>query len=162
MKCNQSRIWTRVAVSNSCDDNNYTTGTSNQCIYIRFYTYVFSKINATHTPLERPKLCFVFVFSFNNIFKKFFHIFKMTVKLSWTVCNHLSYENMVWAKNSEKKKTLSIVEQRPYYKKNSEYEKISTIRKWKSKVPSDIDPPRMHFVASRDHFVVLLSFLTFM
>ena len=28
MKCNQSRIWTRVAVSNSCDDNHYTTGTS--------------------------------------------------------------------------------------------------------------------------------------
>ena len=27
MKCNQSRIWTRVAVSNSCDDNHYTTGT---------------------------------------------------------------------------------------------------------------------------------------
>ena len=28
MLCNQSRIWTRVAVSNSCDDNHYTTGTS--------------------------------------------------------------------------------------------------------------------------------------
>ena len=28
VKCNQSRIWTRVAVSNSCDDNHYTTGTS--------------------------------------------------------------------------------------------------------------------------------------
>ena len=28
MKCNQSRIWTRVAVYNSCDDNHYTTGTS--------------------------------------------------------------------------------------------------------------------------------------
>ena len=26
MKCNQSRIWTRVAVSNSCNDNHYTTG----------------------------------------------------------------------------------------------------------------------------------------
>ena len=24
MKCNQSRIWTHVAVSNSCDDSNYT------------------------------------------------------------------------------------------------------------------------------------------
>ena len=28
MKCNQSRIWTRVAVSISCDDKHYTTGTS--------------------------------------------------------------------------------------------------------------------------------------
>ena len=27
MKCNQSRIWTRGAVSNSCDDNHYTTVT---------------------------------------------------------------------------------------------------------------------------------------
>ena len=34
MKCNQSRIWTRVAVSNSCDDNHYTTGINNidQCL----------------------------------------------------------------------------------------------------------------------------------
>ena len=33
----RSRIWTRVAVSISCDDNHYTTGTShNTYVYIRF------------------------------------------------------------------------------------------------------------------------------
>ena len=37
MKCNQSRIWTRVAVSNSCDDNHYTTGTSSWSLYHFFY-----------------------------------------------------------------------------------------------------------------------------
>ena len=31
MKCNQFGIWTRVAVSNSYDDNHYTTGTSTIC-----------------------------------------------------------------------------------------------------------------------------------
>ena len=34
MKCNQSRIWTRVTVSNSCDDNHYTTGTSTRDVLL--------------------------------------------------------------------------------------------------------------------------------
>ena len=39
MKCNQSRIWTHVAVSNSCDDNHYTTGTSwKWCLILPFLT----------------------------------------------------------------------------------------------------------------------------
>ena len=33
---NQSRIWTRVAVSNSDDDNHYTTGTSNIAFFFTF------------------------------------------------------------------------------------------------------------------------------
>ena len=40
MKCNQSRIWTRVAVSNSYDDNHYTAGTSKTDIYIYIYIYI--------------------------------------------------------------------------------------------------------------------------
>ena len=32
MKCHQSRIWTRIAVFISYDDNHYTTGTSTCCI----------------------------------------------------------------------------------------------------------------------------------
>ena len=63
---------------------------------------------------------------------------------------------------------------KPHYMKNSEYEtgfvdisvpfneKIFKIRKRKSNMPSDSNPPRIHFVASRDGFVALSSFLTFM
>ena len=42
VKCNQSRIWTRVAVSNSCDDNHYTTGFSPCCLpCISSYCYIW-------------------------------------------------------------------------------------------------------------------------
>ena len=33
MQSISSRIWTRVAVSVSCDDKHYTTDTSNLCVY---------------------------------------------------------------------------------------------------------------------------------
>ena len=36
----QSRIWTRVAVSNSYDDNHYTMGTSNITLYTYIYIYI--------------------------------------------------------------------------------------------------------------------------
>ena len=36
-------------------------------------------------------------------------------------------------------------------------EKIFKIRKQKSKVPPDSDPPRIHFVTSHECFLVLLS-----
>ena len=36
-----SRIWTRVAVSISSDDNHYTTGTSTEYIYIYIYLYIY-------------------------------------------------------------------------------------------------------------------------
>ena len=40
MQSVSSRIWTRVAVSNSYDDNDYTTGTSNrQQLYDIKYSY---------------------------------------------------------------------------------------------------------------------------
>ena len=60
------------------------------------------------------------------------------------------------------------------YTKNSEYEsgfeemsvlfneKTFKIQKRKSKMPSDPDRPRIHFVASRDVFVFLLSYLKLM
>ena len=44
MKCNQSRIWTRVAASNSCDDNHYTTGIS---ILISYHHIQCSNRNIT-------------------------------------------------------------------------------------------------------------------
>ena len=37
MQSVSSRIWTRVAVSISYDDNNYTTGTQEQVIAIEVY-----------------------------------------------------------------------------------------------------------------------------
>ena len=58
--------------------------------------------------------------------------------------------------------------------KNSEYEtgfedifiqfnkKIFKVQKRKLKVPPDSNPSRIHFVASCEHFIVLLSFLIFM
>ena len=58
---------------------------------------------------------------------------------------------------------------KPYYTKDSEYEssfeeislpfneKIFKIRKRKSKEPADNDSPRIHFAASRERSVVLLS-----
>ena len=36
----RSRIWTRVAVSTSCDDNHYTTGTSNLMMRVQFWISV--------------------------------------------------------------------------------------------------------------------------
>ena len=38
MQSVRSRIWTRVAVSISCDDNHYTTGTSRVCVYSCIHT----------------------------------------------------------------------------------------------------------------------------
>ena len=40
MQSASSRIWTRVALSISYDDNNYTTGNSNIYIYIYIYIYL--------------------------------------------------------------------------------------------------------------------------
>ena len=38
MQSVSSRIWTRVTVSNSCDDNHYTTGTSYYTTGTSYYT----------------------------------------------------------------------------------------------------------------------------
>ena len=45
MQSGSSRIWTRVAVSNSCDDNHYTTGTSDDMICKRWVCWQFIFIN---------------------------------------------------------------------------------------------------------------------
>ena len=42
MQSVSSRIWTRVAVSNSCDNNHYTTGTSKNSLIIK----IFNKLNS--------------------------------------------------------------------------------------------------------------------
>ena len=86
MKCNQSRIWTCVAVSNSCDDNHYTTGTSILCTNIgcpihsalchikakSFVNYyyaqiikVFTKLSLVHTHVKINGKETVFFKSFN-------------------------------------------------------------------------------------------------
>ena len=45
MQSVSSRIWTRVAVSISCDDNDYTTGTS----YYIFRGIVYKKVIEIHS-----------------------------------------------------------------------------------------------------------------
>ena len=40
MQSVRSRIWTRVAVSISCDDNDYTTGTSETVGKRKLYLYL--------------------------------------------------------------------------------------------------------------------------
>ena len=42
MQLVSSRIWTRVAESNSYDDNHYTTGTSFWLVFIPFFTIQYS------------------------------------------------------------------------------------------------------------------------
>ena len=41
MQSVSSKIWTRVAVSISYDDNHYTTGTSTLWVYIYIYIYIY-------------------------------------------------------------------------------------------------------------------------
>ena len=43
MQSVSSRIWTRVAVSISYDDNHYTTGTSSLSLFFFFFFYIFEK-----------------------------------------------------------------------------------------------------------------------
>ena len=51
MQSVSSRIWTRVAVSISYDDNHYTTGTSKSCllyVYILTFVQLFLKVFWRH------------------------------------------------------------------------------------------------------------------
>ena len=52
MQSVSSRIWTRVVVSISYDDNHYTTSTSFYCIIIIYSLEIFSSPNADGFLLE--------------------------------------------------------------------------------------------------------------
>ena len=98
----------------------------------------------------------------------------------WALPGYSCLRHSTWVEPLQSKQVMEPVREKfliqwnvdrrkHHHTKNSEYktgfkeisvlfnEKIFKIRKWKSKVPADSDPPRIHFVASRERFVVLLS-----
>ena len=60
MQSVSSRIWTRVAVSISCDDNHYTTGTSNKVfVFISMtsrwiWTLIYQRHSSTYKSSNKP------------------------------------------------------------------------------------------------------------
>ena len=65
MKCTKSRIWTRVAVSNSCDDNHYTTGTS------KWWCFLIWELIFIYCGLFGSFLVVFFCFFFHYVSAKF-------------------------------------------------------------------------------------------
>ena len=55
MQSVSSRIWTRVAKSISCEDNHYTMGTSNNCMYIVYIKSEFIFVPPPQKKLFRNK-----------------------------------------------------------------------------------------------------------
>ena len=70
-----SRIWTRVAVSISCDDNHYTTVTHfcNISLYDQLVNYYFTE-NALYVYYLFYLSIIYFMFSFVIIFHDFDHL----------------------------------------------------------------------------------------
>ena len=66
MQSVSSRIWTRVAVSISYDDNHYTTGTS-KCEHIYQPTLYRDVQDATQSPFSANHRQFEYKFSFSLI-----------------------------------------------------------------------------------------------